>query len=189
MRSSQRAALPGVTALVLALVALAGCGGDARRAETESTSAQAPPAAKPAPGVSNPAPVAVVTDPRRRAYIRRTDAICRAADPERNRVREEVGKAPDAQEAAASYEQETALAASELGRIQAVPPPSGDAQLLRANVFDPVRQQLALRAEIRTALATTDIPRLRALRAQLDNISRAVAGFARGYGWRACGEG
>ena len=60
--------------------------------------------------------------------------------------------------------------------------------MLRANVFDPVRRQLALRAQIRVALAAVDLPRLRVLRARLDDISRALSAFARGYGWRACGE-
>ena len=188
MTLTRRAALPGAVGLALAIAALGGCGGDTRRAETESVSTQTPPSMTAAqPG--KPAPVAAVTDPARRAYIARTDAICRAADSERNRAREDVDKAADPQEAAHSYGQETTLAASELRRIEAVPPPAGDGQLLRANVFDPVRQQLALRARMRAALAVTDVPRLRALREQLDNISRALAGFARGYGWRACGEG
>ena len=83
----------------------------------------------------------------------------------------------------------TALGASELKQIEAVSPPPGDARPLQANVFEPIRSQLALRAQIRAALAAVDVPRLRVLRAELDNISRSLAAFARGYGWQSCGEG
>ena len=161
----------------------------ASRRDRGHRGADAPgPLAAPARGQGS-VPAAAVTDPRRRAYISKTDRICRAVDPERNTVREQVGASADTQEAAKSYEKETALGTSELKRLEAVPAPPGDAKLLQANVFGPVRHQLALRAKIRVALAAADVSRLRALRAELDNISRALSGFARGYGWRACGEG
>lgn len=176
---------------MLALVAITGCGGDARRGETEpGAGAAAQPQARVGrlhPRQAVP-PVAAVTDPRRRAYVLRTDRICRSLDPERGAERRRVREAPDAQAAARAYERGTALGGAELARLEAVPPPPGDAALLRANVFDPVRRQLALRARIRSALAAVDVPRLRALRAQLDDISRALSAFARGYGWHACGE-
>ena len=177
--------------LALALVALSGCGGDKRRAEGESTATETTQTAGTPPqvGGQQSVPATAVTDPRRRAYISKTDRICRSVDPERNTARERVGESADTQEAAKSYEEETTLGTSELKRLEAVPPPPGDAKLLRVNVFGPVRHQLALRPQIRVALAAADVPRLRVLRAQLDNISRALAGFARGYGWRACGEG
>ncbi len=142
----------------------------------------------PAGGAEAKAPVAAVTDPRRRAYISRTDRICRSLDPERGAERKRVREAADAQAAAKAYEEGTTLGDKELKQLEAVAPPPGDAALLRANVFDPVRRQLALRAQIRAALAAVDVPRLRALRTQLDDISRALSAFARGYGWRACGE-
>ena len=176
--------------LALALVAPSGCGGDKRRAEGESTATQTThTAGTTSVGGQQSVPATAVTDPRRRAYIAKTDRICRSVDPERNTARERVGESADTQEAARSYEEGTALGTSELKRLEAVPAPRGDDKLLRANVFGPVRQQLALRAQIRVALATADVPRLRVLRAELDNIGRALAGFARGYGWRACGEG
>jgi hypothetical protein len=59
---------------------------------------------------------------------------------------------------------------------------------MKANVFEPIRGQLALRESIAKALAATDIPRLRLLRAELDNSTRTLTGFARGYGFRVCGE-
>jgi hypothetical protein len=171
------------------LVGLAGCGGETRRAETETESAaSAVPATPPASAPVKRVPVAKVTDPRRRAYVDRTDKICSSLDPERSNARKRVGESADIQGAVKAYEQDTALGSSELHRIEAVPPPPGDAALLRANVFDPIKRQLALRAEIRAALAAVDVPRLRVLRAELDNISRALSAFARGYGWRACGE-
>jgi hypothetical protein len=170
---------------------MAGCGGETRRAETESTgpAVSTPAAATPTrPGQAH-LPVAAVSDPRRRAYVRRTDRICGRFDQERGRERERVGEAADVHIAEAAYDQGTALGEAELRRLEAVPPPPGDAALLRANVIEPVRHQLALRARIRNALAAVDLPRLRALRAESDNISRALSAFARGYGWRSCGEG
>lgn len=176
----------------LALGALAGCGGDSRRAESEGSAATSPVPAETAPtqvGKPRSVPVARVTDPRRRAYISRTDRICRSVDPERSTARTRVGEAGDVGGAVKAYEEETALGASELKQIEAVAPPPGDAKLLRANVFEPIRRQLVLRAQIRGALAAVDVPRLRLLRAELDDISRSLSAFARGYGWRACGEG
>jgi hypothetical protein len=140
-------------------------------------------------GAPKNVPVAKVTDPHRLAYIDRTDRICASIDPERSTARKRVGEAADIQGAVKAYEQDTALGSTELRQIMAVPPPPGDAALLRANVFDPIRRQLALRAKIRAALAAVDVPRLQVLRAELDNISQALTAFARGYGWRFCGEG
>lgn len=176
---------------LVALVAVSGCGGDTNRAETESAvvTTAPPTAGLHRPGNRASLPVAAVSDPHRRAYLARTDRICRRFDPERNTERERVRESATVEEAAKAYERGTVLGESELTRLEAVPPPPGDAALLRANVFDPVRHQLALRARIRSALAAADVPRLGALRAQLDNISRTLSAFARGYGWRSCGEG
>lgn len=173
----------------VALAALAGCGGETRRAETETESSAAPAATTPAARVPQHVPVAKVTDPRRRAYIARTDGVCRRFDPERRTARKRAGESADIHGAVRAYEEDTALGSAELRQIEAVPQPPGDAALLRANVFDPIRRQLALRARIRAALAVVDVTRLRTLRAELDNISRTLSAFARGYGWRSCGEG
>jgi len=174
----------------LSLAALAGCGAETRRAETETEAATTSVPATAAPtGQPRNVPVAKVTDPHRRAYISRTDRICRGLDPERSTARKRVGESADIQGAVKAYEEDTALGSSELRKIEAVPPPPGDAALLQANVFEPIRSQLVLRTKIRAALAAVDVPRLRILRAELDNISRALSAFARGYGWHACGEG
>jgi hypothetical protein len=175
--------------LPLALAGLNGCGAETRRAETETETAAGPPTVTSASTtVPRGAPVARVTDPRRRAYIVRTDRICHHFDPERAGARKRVGEAADIAGATRAYGEDTALGAAELRQIEAVPPPPGDAALLRAYVFDPIRRQLALRARIRAALAAVDVPRLRVLRAQSDELGRALSAFARGYGWRACGE-
>ncbi len=190
LSASRPLCLAGI-GVFLALAGLSGCGGDTRRGETETTSAVATQPVAPAPtrqGTAANPPVATIADPRRRAYVARTDRICRSLDSERNTERERVREAADLQGAEKAYEQGTALGNAELKRLEAVAPPPGDAAVLRANVFDPVRRQLALRAQIRSAYAAVDLPRLRALRAQLDEISRALSAFARGYGWRACGE-
>lgn len=189
-RPSRLSLLAGI-GVPLTLLALSGCGGDTNRAETESAVATtAPPTAGlHRPGNQASLPVAAVSDPRRRAYIARTDRVCRRFDPERNTERERARESATVEEATKAYERGTALGESELKTLEAVPPPPRDAALLRANVFGPVRHQLALRARIRSALAAANVPRLRALRAQLDNISRALSAFARGYGWHSCGAG
>lgn len=178
--------------LFLGLLAalLIGCGGDRRRAETETTqrTTAAPPKVPQQPAAGS-VQVANVTDPARRAYVARVDAICGRIEPERTKEQERVGASADPAEAVRAYDDSIALGWRELRRIEAIPTPPGDKALLKANVFDPIKGQLALRARIRAALATADVPRLRRLRAELDNSTRALTGFARGYGFRVCGEG
>ncbi|MGB7589402.1 MAG: hypothetical protein WBM00_11915 [Solirubrobacterales bacterium] len=189
LQASRLQLMAGVGVPVM-LLALSGCGGDVRRAGTESDvagQASHPVVARERARRAR-LPAATVTDPQRRAYIARTDRICRSFDPERGSARKRAGESADVPGAVRAYEEGTALGRSELRRIETVTPPPGDAKLLRANVFSPIRHQLALRARIRNALAAVDLPRLRALRAQLDNISRALSAFGRGYGWRSCGE-
>jgi hypothetical protein len=182
-----------VVLLGLVAVLLAGCGGDTRRGEAEQTEATSPSGATATPAFS-PAPaagqvqVAKVTDPGRRAYVKRVDAVCRQIEPERAKEQERVGGATKPDEAVKAYEGSIALGWRELRRIEAIAEPPGDAPLLKANVIAPIRGQLALRARIRDALAAADVPLLRRLRAELDNSTRALTGFARGYGFRVCGE-
>ncbi len=64
----------------------------------------------------------------------------------------------------------------------------GTAPPCAANLFDPISRQLVLRRQIRNALAAVDVPRLRQLRGELDNLTVALTAFARGYGFRVCGE-
>jgi hypothetical protein len=176
--------------LALGLVAglLAGCGGDRRRAETETGEATTQPTAVQQPPRSGPVRVTKVTVPARRSYIGRVDAICGKVDGERSADEQEVGAARSTSEAAKAYDDTVALGWRELKRIESVSPPPGDGPLLRANVFDTVREQLRLRAQIGRALSAVEVPRLRALRALLDDSTRALTGFARGYGFRVCGE-
>jgi hypothetical protein len=168
---------------------LLGCGGDRRRAETETGEAtRQPSAAVPQPTHSGPVRVTKVADPARRSYIARVDAICGKVDRERTTQEEKVGAARGTAEAAKAYEDTVVLGWHELRRVEAVPPPPGDQALLRANVFDAVKEQLRLRTRIGAALSEVDVRLLRALRAHLDNSTRALTGFARGYGFRVCGE-
>lgn len=179
--------------LGLLAVLIAGCGGDKRRGEAEQTEATSPPSAAETPAPSQ-APsgerpqVTRVTDPARRAYVARVDAVCRRIEPERAKEQERVGAFTEPAEAAKAYEDSISLGWRELRQIEAIAEPPGDATLLRANVLDPIRGQLALRARIRDALAAADVPLLRRLRTELDNSTRALTGFARGYGFRVCGE-
>lgn len=179
----------------LVAVLLAACGGDTRRGEAEqaeTTTAPAPGVAETSetsqPTTSGPLQVTKVTDPVRRAYVNRVDAICGRMDPERTKEQERVGTATDTTEAVNTYEGSIKLGWRELREIEAIAEPPSDKALLAANVFGPIRSQLALREQIRDALAATDVPLLRRLRAELDNSTRALTGFARGYGFRTCGE-
>jgi len=170
-------------------VLLAGCGGDKRRGEAEQTEATSAPSAAATPAPSGERPqVTKVTDPARRAYVTRVDAVCGRIEPERAKEQERVGTSTEPAEAVKAYEDSINLGWRELRRIEAIAEPPGDATLLEANVFDPIRGQLALRARIRGALAAADVPLLRRLRTELDNSTRALTGFARGYGFRVCGE-
>lgn len=179
-----------VAALLVAL--LAGCGGDARRGESEgaqSTAAsttESPAATRPT--ATAPVQVAKITDPVRRAYVARVDAVCGKVDPERSKEQERARAQAGSQEGVKAYDDTIALGWRELRWIEAIPEPPGERPLLKANVFDAIRSQLAIRAEIRDAYAAVDVPRLRLLRAELDNSSRSLTGFARGYGFQVCGE-
>jgi hypothetical protein len=177
---------------LLAAALATGCGGDKRRGESETTAATTAPAA-PAPGArtqagkGGPAISTKVTDPARRAYVDRVDSICGRLDPERGTAQERVAKSARPEEAAKAYDETIALGWKELRQIEAIPAPSGERALLRANVFDVIRRQLAVRRLIDRALAAVDVPRLRALRGELDNLTRSLEGFARGYGFQVCG--
>ena len=109
-------------------------------------------------------------------------------DPERNAAREQVATSADAGQAAKTYDDTIAVGEGELWRIEALPVPPGDGGVLRANVFDVIRRQLAIRRQIRDALAAQDIAQLTSLRGELDSLTRSLTGFARGYGFKVCGE-
>ena len=174
-----------VAATALGLLA-AGCGGEPRRAETVRTVTQASPA--PATTATGPVVPAKATDPVRRAYIARVDRICAHLDPERGSARERVGESGDAEKAAVAYDDSIALGEKQLREIEAVRAPSRDRAALEANVFGVIRRQLAVRREIRAALAAHDLTRLTTLRRQHDDLTRSLVGFARGYGFQVCGE-
>lgn len=175
---------------------IAGCGGDTRRGEAEQAETTTAPTHPSEPSQSTggestagqSVQVTKVTDPVRRAYVNRVDAICGRMDPERTKEQERVGTATGTTEAVNTYEGSIKLGWQELREIEAIAEPPSDKALLAANVFGPIRSQLALREQIRDALAATDVPSLRRLRAELDNSTRALTGFARGYGFRTCGE-
>jgi hypothetical protein len=177
--------------LVAAILLTPGCGADKRRGEVETTSTSQPASAASTQRSTNPGPQAVpaeATNPARRTYVARVDRICSRLDPERESSTESVGRARDPQQAAAHYDDTIALGEKQLRQIQAVPEPPGDRRTLRANVFDVIDQQLAIRRQLRTALAASDLSHVRRLRARLDGLTRSLVGFARGYGFQVCGE-
>ena len=167
--------------VLISLVATAGCGGDTRRAGTAPT--------VPSPSATTATGAALVPMPvagrARRAYVTRVDRICGRMDPERNRAREDArGGLP---EVARRYDDSIALGARELQMIQAITPPRGDERALRANVFGVIARQLAVRRRIHTALVARDLSAVTSLQAQLDELTRSLVGFARGYGFKVCG--
>jgi hypothetical protein len=187
--------MPRTLMFILALVPLGiiavGCGGDTRRGETESTAlipTTTEPEVESHATRANTAVVAKVTDPARRAYVARLDSVCSRLDPERVKAQVRVAKSVLPKEAAKAYDDTIVLGRIELRKIEAVPVPPGEHELLQANVFEVVRRELALRGKISRALLATDLPRVRRLHSELDNLSRSLGGFARGYGFRVCGE-
>lgn len=182
-------ALTIVAASMAALAGFAGCGGDSGRGEQERSAQNPSTRTSSTPTTAKRSvPVTPATDPARRAYVARVDRVCRSLDPERSSARERVGSSADAQEAAKAYDDNINSGETELRQIESIPVPPQEKQLVRTNVFDVIRRQLALRRQIRDALAAVDVPRLRSLRGQLDDLSRTLTGFARGYGFRVCGE-
>ena len=181
-----------VASLALAALALAACGGDSKRAEEQTSTshgqAQAPHQPKGGKGAPAAPVSAEVKDPERRAYITRADRICRRFDRERGDARERAAGAADVGEAEKAYGDTITIGEKQLREIRSIPVPRGDEQLLRANVFAPLRRQLAVRRQMRRALAADDTAALKPLRARFDQLTLALAGFARGYGYRVCGE-
>ena len=186
---ARRASLPLILLAALAAV-VAGCGADKGRGEAEGTTtpAASAPSVQPANVNGGPAVPAEATDPQRRAYIARVDSICKRLDPERNKDIERAGESADPQEAALHYDDTIAAGEKQLRMIKAVPAPPRDRKALQANVFDVLDAQLAIRRQIRTALAASDLAQVQLLRARLDNLTRSLVGFARGYGFQVCGE-
>ena len=188
-RSTHRSAFLALL-LVLTATVVAGCGADTRRAETITSTAASkpPPSSRPTEQLATTPVSAKATDPARRAYVNRADGVCSRLDRERNAAREQTARAADTAQATKAYGDSIALGEKQLRQIEAIPPPPGDAALLRTNVFDVLKRQLAIRRQMQRALATTDVPRLKTLRAELDNLTQSLVGFARGYGFQVCGE-
>ena len=177
-----------VTAGALFASLLAGCGGDARRADLGDTTTTTQAAVAARTG-SAPAVSAVPATPARRSYVARVDSVCARMDPERNRARRHAEMATDMAGTVKAYDDSISLGERQLRRIEAIPPPPGDAKLLRANVFDVINQQLAVRRQMRDALAANQgLSEVQQLRARLDDLTRTLVGFARGYGFQTCGE-
>ena len=188
MREPRRwTAQVGAGLLVLLLV---GCGGDKRRAESETNTVSQPSPAPASTGHPGEMPViaATVTDPAHRAYVARVDGVCSRFDPERKEAQSRVREAADVGEAAKTYDDTVTLGQRELHEVEAIPVPKGEKALLNANVFDVIKRQLTIRRRISAALAAVELPRLRRLRGELDDLTRTLAAFARGYGFRVCGE-
>ena len=190
MRAPRTRTALATAIVVTGLIAVAGCGGDTRRGDDLSTTAGVAASAYPQIKLPHgPAVSAKVTDPARRAYIARADRVCGHFDPKRNEARKHAGEAADAAEAVTSYDEGVKLGGQQLRALEAIPPPPSDRALLRANVFTPLKAQLAIRRRIAPALAQGDVAALRPLQSKLDALTRSLEGFAHGYGYRVCGGG
>ena len=169
---------------------LTGCGADRRRASESSTDATAGVTARPVAATGTPgrfeAAVSVpVTDPARRAYIARVDRVCRRIDPERNKQREDSNGALS--DVARRYAVASVLSGRELREIEAITPPQGEARALKTNVFNVIIRQLAIRNQIHQAILERSLITVQARQSELDGLTRLLAGFARGYGFKVCG--
>ncbi len=183
-RSTRRSALAvGVIALVT--VGLTACGGESQRAET-SVAVTTPSTTT--PQLAKRPAIATVNDPVRRAYIDRVDQVCKRLDSDRTAAGERAEGTEDAAEQSKAYDDSIALGERQLRQIKAIPSPADEGRLLRTNVFDVLERQLEIRREMSAALATSDVEELAALRTQLDSLTQSLLGFARGYGFRVCGE-
>ena len=190
MSRSTRRALPRALAAIAAAVAIAGlaaCGGETGRAETTRV-AVAVSNVRAGEQLGQTPAIADVKDPVRRAYISRVDAVCKQLDRERNSAREQAATGAESAAGAQAYDDTISLGERQLREIESIPAPPGELRLLRTNVFDVLKKQLEIRREMRTALGETDLPRLQTLRVQLDSLTQSLLGFARGYGFRVCGE-
>lgn len=189
MSRSTRRPLLAIAVAALAGAAIGACGGDSDRADT-STVAATPASSSAAYGQQLPGTPAVasVNDPARRAYVRQVDDVCRTLDRERNAAREQASEGLEDSQAAQAYDDSIALGERQLREIKAIPVPPGESELMRTNVFDVIDRQLELRRQMQTALADQDVESLQAMRAQLDSLTQSLLGFARGYGFRVCGE-
>lgn len=169
---------------------LTGCGADQRRASDSSinatTSVTARTVSATGTGGAYEAPVsAPVTNPARRVYVARVDRICGRIDPERNKERQNPHGALN--DVARRYVVASALSARELHEIEAIAPPRGDARALKTNVFDVIARQLSIRNQIHQAIISRDLATVEARQSDLDDLTRLLAGFARGYGFKICG--
>jgi hypothetical protein len=169
---------------------LTGCGADQRRASESSIDATAGVTARPVAATGTAgrfeATVSVpVTDPARRTYVARVDRVCGRIDPERNKEREDSNGALN--DVARRYAVASVLSGRELREIEAITPPRGDAPALKTNVFDVIVRQLAIRKQIHQALLERDLASVEARQSDLDDLTRLLAGFARGYGFKVCG--
>lgn len=184
-RSIPRALFALAAASAIAL--LAACGGETGRAETSTAVAQTPDYGSGQQLASTP-DTATVNDPARRAYIGRVDGVCKKLDRERNAAREQAAAGAETSQGTQAYDDSIALGWRQLHAIEAIQAPPGDAKLLRTNVYEVLRRQLAIRRRMGRALADTDVAELQTLRVQLDSLTQSLLGFARGYGFRVCGE-
>lgn len=174
----------GVRVLSLVAVAatattLVACGGEPRRAPVRELST---------PTVAQPPGTASVTDPDRARYVRQVDAVCARYNPQRDQAVGEAGHAADVEGAVRDYDDGVALAEKQLQAIEAIAAPSADRTLIESNVVARLRERLALRRALSDDLRASDVDSAQRDRAQLDALTIALQSFARGYGFRVCGE-
>lgn len=163
------------------ILVLSACGGEPRRAVSYTTVVSTP-------DVGEPSDTARVIDPARAAYIRRVDAVCARINPERERAISGVGSAGDNAHAEQSMKQSIVLAEQQLREVAAVKPPAADRQLIASNVIDRLKTRLGLRRKLAVDLRDDDVGDASRNRAQLDALTIALRSFARGFGFRVCGE-
>jgi hypothetical protein len=169
-----------VVASFAAAAGLSACGGEPRRAAVRELST---------PSISEPAGSAQVSDPARARYVRQVDDVCARYNPQRAQALAQAENAPDVSAAASAYAAEIRLAEAQLRGITAIAPPGSDRALIDSNVIARLRERLAVRRTLHSALLASDTTAAQNERARLDALTLALQSFARGYGFRVCGAG
>lgn len=167
-----------LVASLAAAVGLSACGGEPRRAAVRELST---------PSISEPADTAQVSDPARARYVKQVDDVCARYNPQRAQALAESENAPGVSAAARAYTADITLAEAQLRGIEAIAPPGADRALIQSNVIARLRERLAVRRTLRSALLASDTAAAQNARARLDALTLALQAFARGYGFRVCG--
>ena len=180
-----------LAALAVGSGALAACGGSGSKSEKAATapSTGGAAAAPPAPTATAPRP----DSPAKAAYIRRADAVCRAARSRLVPLRTKIvaaSKGSDPGVVFTRYARLTGQAANvysdTASQLRGLDAPAADqAQIDRINQL--VVQIAAIESQISAAAAAHNSARIKSLNLSVTRVTDTYRSAARAYGFRDCG--